>query len=77
MPYDPAPQEFDPTIEAILNTVADRLRLARRALFITGAGISADSGLPKGTLEVNHIGQSGLMQHRIVPGRYRPALRGK
>jgi len=34
------------SIEAALDAVAEHLRHARRALFITGAGISADSGLP-------------------------------
>lgn len=34
------------SIEAVLDEVAAHLRHARRALFITGAGISADSGLP-------------------------------
>ncbi|MDR2092342.1 MAG: NAD-dependent deacylase [Azoarcus sp.] len=32
--------------DAVLDDVADRLRRAERPLFITGAGISADSGLP-------------------------------
>lgn len=32
--------------EAILDRVAEQLGRARRALFITGAGLSADSGLP-------------------------------
>ncbi|HUM91242.1 MAG TPA: hypothetical protein PLM32_07665, partial [Candidatus Competibacter sp.] len=31
---------------AIVARIADELRRARRLLFITGAGISADSGLP-------------------------------
>lgn len=35
-----------PSIEATLDAVAGHLGQARRALFITGAGISADSGLP-------------------------------
>jgi NAD-dependent deacetylase len=35
-----------PEIDQLLNNVANRLRQARRVLFITGAGISADSGLP-------------------------------
>lgn len=34
------------SIDALLDAVADQLRHARSALFITGAGISADSGLP-------------------------------
>jgi NAD-dependent deacetylase len=33
-------------IEKVLDVVADQLGSARRVLFITGAGISADSGLP-------------------------------
>ncbi|MBS1144986.1 MAG: NAD-dependent deacylase [Proteobacteria bacterium] len=37
---------YPESIEAALDAVAGRLRQARRALFITGAGISADSGLP-------------------------------
>jgi len=35
-----------PSIETTLDAVAEHLRRARSALFITGAGISADSGLP-------------------------------
>lgn len=34
------------SIDAVLVAVAEQLRHARSALFITGAGISADSGLP-------------------------------
>lgn len=34
------------SLDAKLDAVASHLRHARRALFITGAGISADSGLP-------------------------------
>lgn len=34
------------SIDALLDSVADELKRARRVLFITGAGISADSGLP-------------------------------
>ena len=37
---------YSASIEAALDAVAEHLRHARRALFITGAGISADSGLP-------------------------------
>lgn len=33
-------------MEATYREIAGRLRAARRVLFITGAGISADSGLP-------------------------------
>lgn len=46
MPYYPDVQKFDTSIEAMLDAVANHLSSARRALFITGAGISADSGLP-------------------------------
>lgn len=37
---------FDPQLEQSLEAVAQCLRRAQRVLFITGAGISADSGLP-------------------------------
>lgn len=37
---------FPAEIESTLDRVARELALARRVLFITGAGISADSGLP-------------------------------
>ena len=39
-------KQYSAPIEAALDAVAEHLRHARRALFITGAGISADSGLP-------------------------------
>ena len=39
-------ENFSPEISARLDAVADCLAQARRILFITGAGISADSGLP-------------------------------
>lgn len=38
--------EYSPSIEAALDAVAECLSRAGSALFITGAGISADSGLP-------------------------------
>lgn len=38
--------KYSPAIEAALDAVAAHLSTARSALFITGAGISADSGLP-------------------------------
>jgi NAD-dependent deacetylase len=38
--------QYSPSIEAALDAVAEHLLQARSALFITGAGISADSGLP-------------------------------
>jgi NAD-dependent deacetylase len=37
---------YSASTEAALDAVAEHLRHARSALFITGAGISADSGLP-------------------------------
>ena len=37
---------YSEAVEAALDAVAEHLRHARTALFITGAGISADSGLP-------------------------------
>ena len=37
---------YSPLIEVALDAVVEELRHARSALFITGAGISADSGLP-------------------------------
>ncbi|MCL2523896.1 MAG: NAD-dependent deacylase [Betaproteobacteria bacterium] len=42
----PDTRRFDAQTEVVLDAVADCLSAARRALFITGAGISADSGLP-------------------------------
>ncbi len=43
--------------EAQLQTVAEQLMAAKRVLFITGAGISVDSGLP------TYRGVSGLYNH--------------
>ena len=37
---------YSSSIETVLDAVAEHLRQAHSALFITGAGISADSGLP-------------------------------
>lgn len=37
---------LNPPDPAIIADIADKMRSARRLLFITGAGISADSGLP-------------------------------
>ncbi len=37
---------MDTTVDTVIEEIACQLRQARRALFITGAGISADSGLP-------------------------------
>jgi len=38
--------ETDKKLETKLQAIAEKLRRAKRVLFITGAGISADSGLP-------------------------------
>jgi len=43
---DPDVTTYSSSTEAALDAVAEHLRQARSALFITGAGISADSGLP-------------------------------
>ena len=52
------------TTASILKSVSDELRSARRLLFITGAGISADSGLPTyrgvGGLYNNEATEDGL-----------------
>jgi len=60
MPDRCEPERFDPSIEMALDAVAGRLSLARRVLFITGAGISADSGLP------TYRGVGGLYDDRIT-----------
>ncbi|MBL8429862.1 MAG: NAD-dependent deacylase [Dechloromonas sp.] len=39
-------KSYSEAVDAALDAVAEHLRHARSALFITGAGISADSGLP-------------------------------
>ena len=50
---------FEPMDDA-LDRIADRLRAAERVLFITGAGISADSGLP------TYRGVGGLYEDRLA-----------
>lgn len=47
-------------LEARLDVVADRLARARRVLFITGAGISVDSGLP------TYRGIGGLYEGKLT-----------
>ena len=47
-------------MDEILDEVADYLRGAERVLFITGAGISADSGLP------TYRGVGGLYQDQLT-----------
>lgn len=49
-----------PSVEATLDAVAGQMRQARRALFITGAGISADSGLP------TYRGVGGLYDREVT-----------
>lgn len=46
--------------EAALQAVCEQLRRARRVLFITGAGVSADSGLP------TYRGIGGLYEERLT-----------
>ncbi|MCL2344327.1 MAG: NAD-dependent deacylase [Desulfobulbus sp.] len=68
----PDGQRFAASIEAALSAVADRLRQARRALFITGAGISADSGLPTyrgvGGLYDRETTEEGLQIEEVLSG---------
>jgi len=52
-------------IEQILDEVAGQLASARRILFITGAGISADSGLP------TYRGIGGLYEGSLTEDGYR------
>ena len=50
-----------------LNEIGQRLRAARRVLFVTGAGISADSGLP------TYRGVGGLYNGEITEDDQRKA----
>lgn len=52
---------YSASLEASLDAVAAHLRHARRVLFITGAGISADSGLPI------YRGVGGLYDREATP----------
>lgn len=60
------------SLDATLDAVADHLRHARSALFITGAGISADSGLPTyrgvGGLYDSEITSEGLSIEEALSG---------
>src|SRR5574343_1555165 len=66
MPADTQP------VEAMLDAVAKVLGRARRALFITGAGISADSGLPTyrgvGGLYAREATEDGLRIEEALSG---------
>lgn len=59
-------------IEAAIETIAAWLELARRVLFITGAGISADSGLPTyrgvGGLYNDSVTEDGLAIEEALSG---------
>jgi len=64
-----------------LDEIAELLALARRPLFITGAGISAASGLPTyrgtGGLYANGLNEEGLPYEDVLSGymlRTRPEL---
>lgn len=58
--------------EATLDEVLSHLRKARRVLFITGAGISADSGLPTyrgiGGLYEGHFSEDGMAVEDALSG---------
>lgn len=56
---------FSPAIAADLDAVARHLESARRLLFITGAGISADSGLP------TYRGIGGLYEGNLTEDGFR------
>ena len=53
-------KQYAPSLEKVLGEVAESLGHARRALFITGAGISADSGLP------TYRGVGGLYDREVT-----------
>ncbi|MDR1064529.1 MAG: NAD-dependent protein deacylase [Azoarcus sp.] len=59
--------------DAVLDDAADRLRRAERPLFITGAGISADSGLPTyrgiGGLYSDRQTEEGIPIEEALSGR--------
>lgn len=63
---------YPSSIEACLDAVADHLRRASSALFITGAGISADSGLPTyrgvGGLYDSEVTAEGLRIEEALSG---------
>lgn len=57
--------EKTPAINALIDDVASTLRSAKRVLFITGAGISADSGLP------TYRGFGGLYDREVTDEGFR------
>ena len=61
------------SVDAVLDEVADLLGRAQRPLFITGAGISADSGLPTyrgiGGLYNNNLTEEGYPIEEALSGR--------
>lgn len=63
---------FPPALAERLDAVADCLARARRVLFITGAGISADSGLPTyrgvGGLYEGELTEEGLAIEEALSG---------
>ena len=67
-----AEDDFPPELSARLDAVADCLARARRVLFITGAGISADSGLPTyrgvGGLYEGELTEEGLAIEEALSG---------
>lgn len=64
--------DFPPALVERLDAVADCLARARRVLFITGAGISADSGLPTyrgvGGLYEGELTEEGLAIEEALSG---------
>ena len=65
-------EQFPPAVVARLDAVAECLARARRVLFITGAGISADSGLPTyrgvGGLYEGELTEEGLAIEEALSG---------
>lgn len=76
---------LSPTVESAIDRVVDWLQQAQRVLFITGAGLSADSGLPtyrgiSGLYRGGIDAESGLRIEEILSGpmlRARPDLTWK
>ncbi len=66
-------ESSNPQLETQLKEVAQLLRQSKRILFITGAGISADSGLPTyrgvGGLYEDQLTDSGYPIEEVLSGR--------